>query len=439
MDIFGRRKKFEENVMQTLSSVSNRMSLARKVNIDVRDEDLDKALQYPDKVTPQMLREMWRRHAFARAIVDKPVKDTWKGGVELKGAMSEEFRTLNKKLGLSDKLKRLDRLAQFGTYAVLVLGFDDGKWNTVVGKGAELKYVRPVGQPNVSISTYETNKKDYRYGLPRMYKVEIGNEDITVHYSRIIHVAYDMLDDEVEGNPKMVAVYNRLIDLKKLLGGDAEIYWRNARPGYFAKAEEGYSLGDGVGEKFKEQLDEYENNLRRFLISEGIDVKNLEQPIADPRNHVWVQFAGISAVYDIAIRILIGAEQGDLASSQDKRRWNEAIAARRSNDIDYKILYPFIEQLQELGTLKEGDFETLWQDPFTISDKDKAEVAKSKVDALAAYLNNPLGQDVIPIEAFLRYFMEFGEEEIEAILSMQEGNVSKMLKEQNEIDDLPQD
>ena len=439
MDLFGkkRQQEFEKKTFQALSTLSERMKLSRVVGDD-NNRDLDDALNYPSEVTPQMLRNLWKRHAFARAVIEKPVTDTWKGGLSVKGI--EGFGVLAKKTSLIPKLKRLDRLSQFGEYAILLLGFDDGQWGTQVSGGASLKYVRPVGRSNLDISKYETDKTDPRYGLPRIYDVEMEFENSTdtlsVHYSRVIHVAFDRLDNETEGHPKMTTAYNRLVDLQKVLGGSAEIYWRNARPGYYGKSADGYDLGEGAREAFKEQLDEYENNLRRFLLGEGIDLKSLEQPIADPHGHVRVQLEALAALYDIPIRILIGSEQGELASSQDKRRWNEIIDARRTDDIAPNILDPFITRMQQVGVLGEGEYDIEWADLFTISEKDKADVSKARADALAAYLNNPMGQEVVPLRAFLRNFMEFSEEETQQILDTKNTSVQDMLDQQSKMEDV---
>ena len=50
-----------------------------------------------------------------------------------------------------------------------------------------------------------------------------------VHASRVIHVAEDILDDEVYGIPRLEPLYNYLDDLLKVVGGSAEMFWLDAK------------------------------------------------------------------------------------------------------------------------------------------------------------------------------------------------------------------
>jgi hypothetical protein len=128
---------------------------------------------------------------------------------------------------------------------------------------------------------------------------------ITVHYSRVVHIVDDIVESEIEGSPRLEAVFNRLMDLEKLVGGDAEMFWRGARPGYSGVAGKDYQVTDATMTDLKDQVDEFEHNLRRILISEGIDLKALAQQIADPATHVDVQIQMIAAATGIPKRVLV--------------------------------------------------------------------------------------------------------------------------------------
>jgi len=132
-----------------------------------------------------------------------------------------------------------------------------------------------------------------------------------------------------------------LFDLEKLVGGSAEMFWRGARPGYKGKVDKEYTLTSDEEEDFQDQLDEYEHNLRRFLISRGIDISALETQVSDPSKHVDVQIQMISAQTGIPKRILTGSERGELASTQDITSWYSLIQGRRENYVAGNILRPF--------------------------------------------------------------------------------------------------
>ena len=56
-------------------------------------------------------------------------------------------------------------------------------------------------------------------------------ETIQVHYTRVIHVAEGLLENDVLGTPRLEPIVNRLIDLEKIVGGGSEIFFLNARGG----------------------------------------------------------------------------------------------------------------------------------------------------------------------------------------------------------------
>ena len=295
-------------------------------------------------------------------------------------------------------------------------------------------YVKPLGQDNAKIAAWETKPGNKRYGLPVLYDVTItdsstkASSQIQVHHSRIIHIVDGKLESEIEGSPRLEQVYNRLMDLEKLVGGDAEMFWRGARPGYNAKVDKEYQLTQAMKDDLQDEIDEFEHNLRRFLVNEGIDITALAQQIADPTGHVDIQIQMISAATGIPKRSLTGSERGELSSSQDKDEWMAYVQSRREEYAEPLILRPFIDRCIEYGILPPATTEGYtigWQDLFSTSEKERAEIGKQRAESLSKYVSSPVGEAVMPPEAFLRYCMGFDEDEIEIILEMQEAFVKE--------------
>lgn len=456
--------------LQNLSALTNRLALARKLGQSHGgDRDLYSTLGYPQEVKSTDLIGLWQRQAMARALVDRPVKKTWQGDVvitepgdEDETDLEKKFKELNERIELKSRLLRADRLAQLGEYSVLLLGFDDSSedtWARPVGvedEGTdidrELLYVRPISKGNAEVDAYEEDPSNPRFGLPRIYEIDldrpddedVGNKSVDdrtlkVHHSRIIHVAFDLLENEVEGNPIMKAAYNRLKDLEKLVGGSAEMFWRGARPGYTGSAKEDYNLGEDAEKNLKEQLDEYENDLRRFIVSEGIDLSSLEQQISDPEGHVTVQVQMLSAVSGIPVRILIGSERGELASTQDQENFKEFIQTRRTEEAEPNILRPFVDRMIKYGVLpepqnKEVGYSVVWSNLFTLGEKEKAEVGQNRAEALAKYVKQPLSEEFVPLEAFLKYFLKLDEDTTEQILELRKSELEEMMQEERELE-----
>jgi hypothetical protein len=288
---------------------------------------------------------------------------------------------------------------------VLLLGLDDVNTpqdfvKSVKSGQRNLLYVKPFGEESAKIKSYESNPSNDRYGKPLIYEVQVANiigdinsfSTIQVHHSRMIHILEDHLESDVLGIPKLEAVFNRLTDIEKIVGGDAEMFWKGARPGYQGMVNENYTMTEATKNDLKDQIDEFDHNLRRILINEGVDLKALAQQIADPTPHVDVQLTLLSAVTGIPKRILSGSERGELSSAQDSGEWKTYVQSRREDHAEPHIIRPFTDRLIELKVLPKPDVRYMvdWLDLFSISEKDRVEIGKSRANALREYTTNQM-------------------------------------------------
>ncbi len=432
--------------MEVLSAIVQRARYASQLGLQYGgDRDLYEALGYPLIITYADYVARYLRQDIATAIINRPVNATWRGDVLLmeadddkETALEKAWKVLEDELGLKSRFIRLDKLAGIGTYGVLVLGLDDVKnkedaAKQVVGK-RKLMYVKPLGQDNAKIATWETKVGNKRYGMPLLYDVTITSaggdttSEVKVHHSRIIHVADGLLESEIEGVPRMQPVFNRLMDLEKLVGGDAEMFWRGARPGYHAKLDKDYQLTQQMKDDLKEQVDEFEHNLRRIFVNEGLDMNELAQQIADPKNHVDIQIQMISAVTGIPKRILTGSERGELASTQDRDEWMSYVQSRREEYVNPNIIRPFVDRCIAYGILPKAStdgYTVKWDDLFAMSEKERVEIGKGRAEALSKYASSPVSEAVIPPEALLSYYTGLKEDEVALILEMQKALVTE--------------
>ena len=427
--------------LQVLSQLVSRATLLNKFGSSYDgDRDLYEALGYKQQLTVTDYYTQYARQDIAKAIIDRPVKMTWKGDLSIMESnddqetkFEKEINELDDFLHLKTIFVRLDKLVSLGTFGVLLFGFNDVpnnegfKEEVKKSKALKLMYIKPYNEKVVQVSEVVTDPTSERYGLPLMYKIE--GEDaaknsvtLNVHYTRILHVVYDELEIETEGTPVLQAVYNRLQDLEKIIGGSGEMYWRGARPGYQAKIDPDFTMTPEDIEDLRTKIDEYEHNLRRILTLKGAELEALAAQVSDPKGAVDVQIQMISAQTGIPKRILTGSERGELSSSQDADEWNTYIQTRREEYAEPKIIKPFINRLQELEILsetKEG-YTVMWSDLFTKSDKDKAEVGKVRALSLKEYASQPTAVEVMSPQAFLTMCLGLDEEDIELINEMNE-------------------
>ena len=435
-----------EQRFQTLSVIVSRANLAAKLGMSYNDKrDLYQALGYPLTLVYDDFVSKWTRQDIVRAVVDKPIKATWRKGVQLmesdkadETTFEKEWKDLSKRLKLPNVFARADRLSSFGNYAVLMLGFNDVTTPEDFAKPVQqgkrqLNYVHPYGMKNATIQTWDEDPTSERYGLPTQYQITTSapgtNATITylVHFTRIVHIVDDQLESDVEGYCRLEPLYNRFVDLEKLIGGSAEMFWRGARPGYQGKVDENYTMSTETKEDLKNQIDEFEHNLRRILVNQGVDLTSLQQQIADPATHVDIQIQMISAVTGIPKRILVGSERGELSSSQDQDAWFQVIDSRREDFAEPCILRPFVEKCILYGILPEptgGDYDVEWPDVFEQSDEEKAKVGGLRATALKDYCASPTAESVVPPKAFFEFFLGFEEEDIELIEALVEEGMS---------------
>jgi hypothetical protein len=439
------RTKGPVNYQQQLANMSVMLSraqlAARLGNQYGSDRNVYQALGYPTSLAYDQYYAQYERQDIAKAIIDRPIKATWNGDIKVvqidqkdETDFEKAWKDIWSKLQLKSKLIRLDKLSCIGDYGVLLLGLDDVKrpddWIKPVTSGTrKLLYVKPLGEDSAQLDTYETNPNNERYGLPTIYNIGIKNPDyaagqqmtisqqIRVHYSRVLHVTGELLESEFVGVPVLQAVYNRLMDLEKLVGASAEMFWRGARPGYTGVVDKEFTLTDPMKVALQEQLDEYEHNLRRFLVNQGIDISALDMQVADPINHVDIQLQMISAVTGIPKRILIGSERGELASTEDKGSWLELIQERQKNYAEMRILRPLIDFCIKYNMIPNpsSPYTILWPDVFAPSEKERALVGQIRASALQSYMNNPTAEIVVPPEIFYQYFLGLEDDDIEYI------------------------
>jgi hypothetical protein len=191
-----------------------------------------------------------------------------------------------------------------------------------------------------------------------------------------------------------------------------------------------YSMTQTTKDDLKDQIDEYENNLRRILINEGIDLKALAQQIADPANHVDVQIQMISAVTGIPKRILTGSERGELSSAQDSGEWKTYVQSRREDHAEPHIIRPFTDRLIELKILPKPtvEYKVDWLDLFSISEKERVEIGKSRANAIREYTTNPMAESVIPPDAFFEFCLGLSTGQIDLIKKQLSAGLSEEQK-----------
>lgn len=374
--------------------------------------DLYETFGYQRDLTVDVFYGLYQRGDIAARIVDAFPDATWREQVTFEDcapAFVSAWQEMEKRLNLWRQFHRLDRLTGIGHYGVLVLGLD-GRENpadpVTPGKKYRLLYVQPHSERTAQVSRWEAGPTSPRYGKPVLYQVTIGNswtgagggqKVLQVHHSRVIHVAERELEDSSIGLPRLERIYNRLMDLEKMVGGTAEIFWQNAAALMAYIADKDLEWNQADRDAVKAQVEEVQHGLRRALTLQGIDAKNLAPGMmgSDTSNAIDKVTDLIAGASGIPKRVLLGTERGELASSQDENNFSARVVERREQFAGPQVLDQFIARGQRLGFLPDGFGKYWWPESDTLGEEKRAQVATQKVTALVAYANAPAAWEVV--------------------------------------------
>lgn len=346
----------------------------------------------------------YRRQDIAARVVDAAPQATWRRQPIIYEDNSKKPTTefeikwakLAKRLKIYHYLERADRLSGIGRYGIILLGVRGSKGvdlssplKTGLQDESDISFVSVYTEGSAQIESYVNDPSDPQFGKPEYYKIDLTgnqiqdigevNKEILVHYTRVIHIAEGLEEDDVFGRPRMEIVYNRLDDLEKVAGGAPEMFWQGAYRGLHIDVNPEFQQGDlDVTElsNLNDEIDEYINGLRRFIRTQGVTVNTLKAQIEDPSSTYNMIMELICGASKIPKRIMLGSERGELASSQDEINWNSRVRERQEQFSEPVILRPFIDKLISLGALpqpKAEDYKIIWPSLFELNDLNKAQ------------------------------------------------------------------
>lgn len=429
------------------------------------NKDINYECGYPDDINKTDYKAIYEREGLAKKVVRMLPEDSWAEPPDIfedenadnKTQFEEAWELLQDKFNILQYMQRIDILSGIGRYGVLLLGINDGKKleepvdgiNLETGeksgnKNYELIYLKAIDESTLEISRREDNTASPRYGLPTMYDVQFENpvgNTITkvgakVHWTRIIHVADNRDTSDIFGVPRMKPVYNRLLDLRKVLSGSGEMFWKGGFPGYTAEIDPTIApsvmadntLRDTIATNLREQIEDWQNSMQRILAVAGMKFTSLQPQVADPEGHVTTHLKVIAISLGIPYRIFMGTEEAKLASSQDVKTYNKRLTNRQNYYITPFIIRPIIDRLIMYGVLPEPkEYTVTWSEMDTLSESDNAEIIAKKTESLAKYVTGGV-EEIVPKKYYLTEFLDIDDKLADEMLvevNEQEKNIDE--------------
>ncbi len=387
-----------------LSPLMSRLRLAMKAGIQFDGKrDLYASFGYNRNPTFPDYVAKYLRQDIARRVIDAPVKATWTDPPKVGGTKQFEaaWETLVSETNLYKVLAKVDCFAGLGQCAVIVVGLNDKKSLEAPATAAsKVLYLQPYMENSISITEFDDDQTSPRFGMPTMYTItpgetQVGNSDgqtrmimrtpFKVHYTRILHVADNTMENTVLGHSRMEHINNLLDDLLKIVGGSAETYWLTANRGMQVDVDKDMELSEQDAKDLSEEIEEYQHQLRRFIRTRGVKIESLGAELADPSGVFDVVLSILSAATQIPKRVLLGAEAGQLASQQDRANWAIYISERIANFAEPDVLRPMIMLLQAVGVLpRTRNAVTIeWPDAYKMSPLERAQTAAQMARSMA--------------------------------------------------------
>lgn len=412
-------------VVQTISTLASRAALASELGQswgDLDEREYFDTLGYP--VQEELgVDEFWLKYDrgdIAQTIVEAPAEATWhqipdvedddRDGDSDTTDFEADIRDLFDERDLLNAFKRLDILQRIGRYGVLFIGWADGTTDTedfdqpvnreqlarADSPSDAVLYLQPFSERHVDFERV-TDAQSEDFGGPEMYEIDFGDEHpagtTRVHPERVLHVAEGALEDEFIGRSALRAVYNILMDILKIRGGSAEMYWRDAKKRLVANLDpEVGSVPDE--DDLAAQVEEMVNDLRDVVWGRGLEIDDIPGGSPDPSGAFDVNINLLAGVVRIPKRKLLGTERGDLASSQDEAAFVQMVEERWASFAEAKIYRAFVETLRDFDVIAEpeGDsYSVDLPDLFALTEKEMGEVFALRARAVkdAASMGDP--------------------------------------------------
>lgn len=343
---------------------------------------------YPEHLTFAHCYAMYHRNGIAAAGVDKTIGKTWESAPSLRETkevdeettVEADIRKKFAKLRFWQKLAEADRYACAGGYSGLILRLaDNGRFNdpveTVAGLDALVEAI-PAWRGQLKVIEWHDDESSDDYGKPRMFQYDeagMGGDQSTrrsfaVHPDRVVVWSEN---GTVHARSVLEAGYNALVDLEKIRGAGGEGFWKNAKSAPVLNLDKEARIDqlaamfgvpvEELPDKMDKVVGDYSKGFDATLMLQGIDAKTLPVTLPQPEEFRAGPLQEFAASLGVPLKILVGNQNGERASTEDAREWAKTCMARRERET-LPMIEEIIERFVRFRILPERDWQIDWAD-----------------------------------------------------------------------------
>lgn len=273
--------------------------------------------------------------------------------------------------------KEADRMRLVGVWSAMILHVKDSlDWDKPVSGNSKIIKITNAWPGSLMPTKWDEDRQSERYGEPVMwqYTEQVGNQkkEVLIHHSRVF-----ILGDTASNAIGFLApMYNNFTNLEKVEGGVPESVLKNASRNVVVNFDREVDLGaiaQAHGVEVSELQDVYDEVTRGInsgidstLVTKGAQTSTLTTTVPDPTPAFTANLQSISAASDVPMKILVGNQNGERASTEDNKQFSETCQSRRNNELEEDI-HGFFRFLMEHGLIKPVPrFSVIWDD-LTVS------------------------------------------------------------------------
>lgn len=390
---------------------------------------------FPNTLTFWDFLNLYQRNSLAHGIVHRITERTWQDepwlvqGDETDNKTTEkpwerDTRKLFKRLNVWQKFQDADRRRMVGMYSGMILQVaDNKKWHEELERG-ELVGIIPAWEGQLTPTEWNTDTASPDYGQPTMWQYQEASVEtadhpppgrsVNIHHSRVVIVG-----DYREGVPLLEAPYNDFVSLEKVTGALGESYWKNASRQLnveYDKDTDPATLAAAAGvdvEDLHEALNgmfaDLNHGLDSGMVTFGGKATPLVASVPPPMEPADVLRQNICASVMIPLKIAIGNQTGERASTEDNNDFNQRCQARRKGElmtdvrrlvdrlIEYRIIDPVPEYQVMWSDLNESSLSERLDNAVKMSTVNKNLMGTGEVAFLPDDIREVTGHDPLDL------------------------------------------
>lgn len=369
---------------------------------------------YPETLSFKQLYDMYLRNGIAHAGVAKTVNKTWQDqpfllekerdgseGADTDETMVEaEVRKRFAKLRLWQHLAEADARSMVGKYAGVILRLAD---NQTFDKPAEivpggllgLVELIPAWEGQLTVAEWDQDQTSDTYGEPKMFAFNEANvatgmanhRAFNIHPSRVIVWSKD---GTVHGRSALEPGFNDLMTMEKISGAGGEGFWKNAKSAPVFEVDKDAKIAEmakamrvspeELADAMNDQVADWQRGFDNLLMIQGMQAKTLGITLPSPEHFFNIALQAFAASLSIPLKILVGSQTGERASTEDSDDWAQTNMSRRANIVVPNIMM-LVERLVSFRILPDGkDWFLDWADLTEASMSEKIDRASKMAD-----------------------------------------------------------